>query len=45
MDDGNDVIGIWKIMMDVRNNGVGIRNVMTDISLCISLNFRLEIKG
>ena len=42
MDVGNY---IWTIAMNVRNNDVGVRNVMTDISLPIYPKFRLEAKG
>ena len=42
MDIGKDVIGIWKIAMNVRNNGACVPNVTTDISMCISLKFGLK---
>ena len=44
MDVGNDIVGVWRIVMDVRNNGVGVRNVLMNISMCISLKFCLEAK-
>ena len=44
MDVWNDVIGIWTIVINVRNNGVGVRNIVTDINMCISLKFCLEAK-
>ena len=31
--------------MNVGKDGVGIRNVTTDISMCISLKFCLEAEG
>jgi hypothetical protein len=42
VDVGNDVIGIRRIVMNIRNNGMGFRNV---ISMCFDLNFCLEAKN
>ena len=41
----NDVIWVWGIVMDVRNNGLGARNIITDISLRIYLKFGLEAES
>ena len=45
MDVKNDVIGIWRIVMNVRNDGVGVRNFMTDIRMRVCLKFCVEAKG
>ena len=45
MDAGNDVVGVWRIVMDVRENSLGVRDVLTDISRCISLKLDLEAEG
>ena len=45
MDAGNDVVGVWRIVMDVRDNSLGVRNVLTDISRCISLKLDLEAES
>ena len=41
MDVGNDDIGVGRTVMNVRNHSVGVRKVMTDINMCISLKFGL----
>ena len=45
MNVGSDVIDVGRIVKDASNSGVDVRNVMTNISLCISLYFCLEVKG
>ena len=44
-DVGNDVIDVWRTGVDVRNAGVGIHNVVADISMSINLEFRLEAEN
>ena len=39
-----DVIGVWRIVMDARNSGVGVRSIVRDIDACDSLKFSLQVK-
>jgi len=38
----NGTTGIWKIAVNIRNNGVSVRSVVTGIGMCGYLRFCLE---